>query len=115
MWWIGVIVGVFWVGLLTLLIWYLVRAKKKWNVAVTPFYNALERAGFRTDRKSKMIFADDTVVSVSMRNQGKDTSFSGYYYTRYLSGSQVCVYITKPCSEHNQGELEKVIKVLKSL
>jgi len=97
------------------LVWFSVSSIKKWRNKAEPYFAAIEKI-YTVNRKRKYIVADDTIICVGWRDIARNQSFSGYYYTKYIGKRHVfCVYISKPCSEHNQNELEKIIKILKSV
>jgi len=87
--------------------------KNKYLNTMEPFFAALKEAGFSVDTKNGWIHADDTIIDMG-GDKRNDSTFSGYFYTRYVGKYVMCVSISNPCSEHNQFELEKVIKILKS-
>ena len=97
---------------------------KKDLEAMKPFLDALTANGYQHD--NSCIYADDTVISFDYTKASfsVDSNFSGYYYERVWGekpkgllafAKRIRVWITKPCSEHNQNELEKIIRILKSV
>jgi len=107
--------GVLFWALIIFLIVKRTRPSKAYWESFERSKKAFEAAGMRMQGKRRgYIFADDTMIHYSLRRKGWYTvnynNFNGYYY----DGSCVSIYIMKPCSEHNQNELEKAIRILKA-
>ena len=106
------------VGLIAVLVAFQIFRKKRWQRAMEPFFAVLKEEGyfFSINKFTRWgsISADDTLIFFCANDMRNDKSFGGYFYTGYIGGCQICLYINNPCSEHNQNELEIVIQILKA-
>jgi len=79
------------------------------------FYAALKANGYEFD--SNVILGDDTEIhyGFSRLSIALNGVHDQYYYEKRVGSGYIQVYIFAPYSEHNKNEVEKVIRILKSV